>query len=84
MSLYDYLFAYMAISTGELNMKSKYSIEKQTAYHVDRKLQEITNNECKELTKPADKLTTFSKTFRTQRGNIYWKNARARFINVES
>ena len=56
--LYDYLFAYngdqMAV---ELNMQSKHSIEKQTAYFVDcfTTVSEITNTECKELLdKPAD------------------------------
>lgn len=50
--LYDYLFAYdgdqMAI---ELNMQSKHSIEKQTAYYADcfTTVSEITNNECREL-----------------------------------
>jgi len=42
---------------GELNMQSKHSIEKQTAWNVDcfTTVSEITDNECKELLdKPAD------------------------------
>lgn len=56
--LYDYLFAYNGDQmAGELNMQSKHSIEKQTAYFVDcfTTVSEITNKECKELLdKPAD------------------------------
>lgn len=50
--LYDYLFAYNGDQmAGELNMQSKHSIEKQTAWNVDcfTTVSEITNNECKEL-----------------------------------
>ena len=50
--LYDYLFAYNGDQmAGELNMQSKHSIEKQTAWHVDcfTTVSEITANECKEL-----------------------------------
>ena len=56
--LYDYLFAYngdqMAV---ELNMQSKHSIEKQTAFHVDcfTTVSDITARECVELLdKPVD------------------------------
>ena len=56
--LYDYLFAYngdqMAV---ELNMRSKHSIEKQTAQHVDcfTTVSDITARECVELLdKPVD------------------------------
>jgi glycosyltransferase involved in cell wall biosynthesis len=50
--LYDYLFAYNGDQMAwELNMESKHSIEKQTAWHVDcfTTVSEITGNECKEL-----------------------------------
>lgn len=50
--LYDYLFAYNGDQMAqELNMESKYSIEKQTAHHVDcfTTVSEITNHECSEL-----------------------------------
>lgn len=56
--LYDYLFAYNGDQmAGELNMQSKHSIEKQTAWHVDcfTTVSEITANECRELLdKPVD------------------------------
>jgi len=56
--LYDYLFAYNGDQmAGELNMQSKHSIEKQTAWNVDcfTTVSKITDNECKELLdKPAD------------------------------
>ncbi len=56
--LYDYLFAYNGDQmAGELNMQSKHSIEKQTAFHVDcfTTVSDITANECKELMdKPVD------------------------------
>ncbi len=56
--LYDYLFAYNGDQmASELNMQSKHSIEKQTAYNVDcfTTVSEITANECKELLdKPVD------------------------------
>lgn len=58
--LYDYLFAYNGDQMAtELNMQSKHSIEKQTAWHVDcfTTVSEITANECKELLdKPVDKI----------------------------
>jgi glycosyltransferase involved in cell wall biosynthesis len=56
--LYDYLFAYHGDQMAEeLNMQSKHSIEKQTAWHVDcfTTVSDITANECKELLdKPVD------------------------------
>ncbi|MBR5688826.1 MAG: glycogen/starch synthase [Prevotella sp.] len=56
--LYDYLFAYNGDQmSGELNMQSKHSIEKQTAVNVDcfTTVSDITANECKELLdKPVD------------------------------
>lgn len=56
--LYDYLFAYNGDQMAEeLNMQSKHSIEKQTAWNVDcfTTVSEITANECKELLdKPVD------------------------------
>ena len=50
--LYDYLFAYNGDQmAGELNMQSKRSIEKQTAFHCDcfTTVSEITARECVEL-----------------------------------
>ncbi|KAA6321568.1 Glycogen synthase, partial [termite gut metagenome] len=50
--LYNYLFAYNGDQMArELNMESKHSIEKQTAWHVDcfTTVSELTGNECKEL-----------------------------------
>ena len=50
--LYDYLFAYNGDQmSGELNMQSKHSIEKQTAFHCDcfTTVSEITARECVEL-----------------------------------
>ena len=56
--LYDYLFAYNGDQMAEeLNMQSKHSIEKQTAWHVDcfTTVSDITANECMELLdKPVD------------------------------
>ena len=56
--LYDYLFAYNGDQMAEeLNMQSKHSIEKQTAWNVDcfTTVSEITANECEELLdKPVD------------------------------
>lgn len=56
--LYDYLFAYNGDQMAqELNMQSKHSIEKQTAFNVDcfTTVSEITAKECKELLdKPVD------------------------------
>ena len=88
--LYDYLFAYNGDQmAGELNMQSKHSIEKQTAFHVDcfTTVSDITARECVELLdKPVDvvlpngfdnsfvpKATTFSKKR---------KSARQRLLNV--
>lgn len=50
--LYDYLFAYNGDQMAqELNMQSKHSIEKQTAYYADcfTTVSDITARECKEL-----------------------------------
>ena len=56
--LYDYLFAYNGDQMAEeLNMQSKHSIEKQTAWNVDcfTTVSDITANECLELLdKPVD------------------------------
>ena len=56
--LYDYLFAYNGDQmAGELNMQSKHSIEKQTAWFVDcfTTVSDITAKECLELLdKPVD------------------------------
>ena len=56
--LYDYLFAFNGDQMAEeLNMQSKHSIEKQTAWFVDcfTTVSDITANECKELLdKPVD------------------------------
>ena len=55
--LYDYLWAYNGDQMAEeLNMQSKHSIEKQTAYNVDcfTTVSDITATECKELIKPVD------------------------------
>ena len=52
--LYDYLFAYDGDQmAAELNMQSKHSIEKQTAYYVDcfTTVSEITDRECRQLLK---------------------------------
>ena len=50
--LYEYLFAYNGDQMAdELNMQSKHSIEKQTAWNVDcfTTVSDITANECREL-----------------------------------
>ena len=56
--LYDYLFAYNGDQMAqELNMQSKHSIEKETAWNVDcfTTVSDITANECRELLdKPVD------------------------------
>lgn len=56
--LYSYLFAYNGDQMAqELNMQSKHSIEKQSAFYADcfTTVSEITANECKELLdKPVD------------------------------
>jgi glycosyltransferase involved in cell wall biosynthesis len=55
--LYEYLWAYNGDQMAEeLNMQSKHSIEKQTAYNVDcfTTVSDITATECRELIKPVD------------------------------
>ena len=56
--LYDYLFAYNGDQMArELNMQSKHSVDKQTAYYVDcfTTVSDITAKECVELLdKPVD------------------------------
>lgn len=55
--LYEYLWAYNGDQMAqELNMESKHSIEKQTAYNVDcfTTVSDITAKECAELIKPVD------------------------------
>lgn len=50
--LYDYLFAYNGDQMAcELNVQSKHSVEKQTAWYADcfATVSDITANECKEL-----------------------------------
>lgn len=88
--LYDYLFAYNGDQmAGELNMQSKHSIEKQTAWHVDcfTTVSEITANECKELLdKPVDFVLPngFEDNF-VPKGNIFTqkrKKARKRLLEV--
>lgn len=60
--LYDYLWAYNGDQMArELNMESKHSIEKQTAYYVDcfTTVSDITARECKQLLDtPADVVLT--------------------------
>jgi len=85
--LYDYLFAYNGDQmAGELNMQSKHSIEKQTAWHVDcfTTVSDITARECVELLdKPVDvvlpngfddsfvpKAATFTKKRKTARKRL--------------
>ncbi len=85
--LYDYLFAYNGDQmAGELNMQSKHSIEKQTAFHVDcfTTVSDITAKECVELLdKPVDvvlpngfdnsfvpKAATFTKKRKTARKRL--------------
>ena len=88
--LYDYLFAYNGDQmAGELNMQSKHSIEKQTAWHVDcfTTVSEITANECKELLdKPVDFVLPngFEDNF-VPKGNSFTqkrKKARKRLLEV--
>jgi glycosyltransferase involved in cell wall biosynthesis len=88
--LYDYLFAYNGDQmAGELNMQSKHSIEKQTAWHVDcfTTVSEITANECKELLdKPVDFVLPngFEDNF-VPKGNTFTqkrKKARKRLLEV--
>jgi len=85
--LYDYLFAYNGDQmAGELNMQSKHSIEKQTAWNVDcfTTVSDITAHECVELLdKPVDvvlpngfddsfvpKATTFSRKRKKARSKM--------------
>ena len=88
--LYDYLFAYNGDQMAEeLNMQSKHSIEKQTAWNVDSftTVSEITANECKELLdKPVDFVLPngFDNSF-VPKGAVFTKKrkeARKRLLDV--
>lgn len=88
--LYDYLFAYNGDQMAEeLNMQSKHSIEKQTAWNVDcfTTVSEITANECKELLdKPVDFILPngFDNSF-VPKGAVFTKKrkeARKRLLDV--
>ena len=88
--LYDYLFAYNGDQmAGELNMESKHSIEKQTAFHVDcfTTVSDITARECVELLdKPVDVVLPngFDDSF-VPKGAIFTKKrkaARHRLLDV--
>lgn len=88
--LYDYLFAYNGDQMAEeLNMQSKHSIEKQTAWNVDcfTTVSEITANECKELLdKPVDFILPngFDNSF-VPKGAVFTKKrkeARERLLDV--
>ena len=88
--LYDYLFAYNGEQMAEeLNMQSKHSIEKQTAWNVDcfTTVSEITANECKELLdKPVDFILPngFDNSF-VPKGAVFTKKrkeARKRLLDV--
>jgi glycogen synthase len=88
--LYDYLFAYNGDQMAEeLNMQSKHSIEKQTAWNVDcfTTVSEITANECKEvLDKPVDFVLPngFDNSF-VPKGAVFTKKrkeARKRLLDV--
>ena len=88
--LYDYLFAYNGDQmAGELNMESKHSIEKQTAFHVDcfTTVSDITARECLELLdKPVDVVLPngFDDSF-VPKGATFTKKrkaARRRLLNV--
>lgn len=88
--LYDYLFAYNGDQMAEeLNMQSKHSIEKQTAWNVDcfTTVSEITANECKELLdKPVDFVLPngFDNSF-VPKGAVFTKKrkeARKRLLDV--
>ena len=88
--LYDYLFAYNGDQMAEeLNMQSKHSIEKQTAWNVDcfTTVSDITANECKELMdKPVDFVLPngFDNSFvpKTVAFNKKRKEARKRLLDV--
>lgn len=88
--LYDYLFAYNGDQMAEeLNMQSKHSIEKQTAWNVDcfTTVSAITANECKELLdKPVDFVLPngFDNSF-VPKGPVFTKKrkeARKRLLDV--
>ena len=88
--LYDYLFAYNGDQMAEeLNMQSKHSIEKQTAWNVDcfTTVSEITANECEELLdKPVDFVLPngFDNSF-VPKGAVFTKKrkeARKRLLDV--
>ncbi|MDR0745888.1 MAG: glycogen/starch synthase [Mediterranea sp.] len=82
--LYDYLFAYNGDQmAAELNMRSKHSIEKQTAHYVDcfTTVSEITNRECERLLdKAADAILMngFEDDFVPKGGVFTGKRKRAR------
>ena len=82
--LYDYLFAYNGDQMAEeLNMQSKHSIEKQTAWHVDcfTTVSDITANECQELLdKPVDVVLPngFDKSFVPKAASFAKKRKAAR------
>ena len=88
--LYDYLFAYNGDQMAdELNMQSKHSIEKQTAFHVDcfTTVSDITARECVELLgKPVDVVLPngFDNSF-VPKGSTFTKKrkaARRRLLDV--
>lgn len=88
--LYDYLFAYNGDQmAGELNMQSKHSIEKQTAWNVDcfTTVSDITDKECKNLLdKPADYVLPngFDNSF-VPKGNTFTQKrnkARKRLLKI--
>ena len=88
--LYDYLFAYNGDQmAGELNMQSKHSIEKQTAWNADcfTTVSDITARECVELLdKPVDVVLPngFDDSFVPQSATFTRKRraARRRMIEV--
>lgn len=89
--LYDYLWAYNGDQMAlELNMESKHSIEKQTAYYVDcfTTVSDITAKECKQLLdSPVDAVLTngFEDSFVPAEGNDFdtaRKNARHKMLQV--
>ena len=88
--MYDYLDAYNGDQmASELNMESKHSIEKQTAWHVDcfTTVSEITDKECVQLLdKPADVVLTngFENDFVPvgSRFTSMRKKARAKMLEV--
>ena len=88
--LYDYLFAYNGDQmAGELNMQSKHSIEKQTAWNADcfTTVSNITARECVELLdKPVDVVLPngFDDSFVPQSATFTRKRraARRRMIEV--